>query len=236
MRISGSIALVTGANRGIGRHFARQLLERGAAKVYATARNPEQIDTPGVDKLRLDITDPRSVEEAAAVASDVTLLINNAGISTWTNLVTGDLSKIRSELDTHFYGTLSMVRAFAPVLGANGGGGILNVLSALSWFSYNGANAYGAAKAAEWSLTNGIRLELAGQGTLVTGLHLGSADTDMSAGYDGEKVDPADVVRAALDGIEAGRIEVLADEWSAYVKASLANDPSAFYTATAPVR
>ncbi|MEU1590756.1 SDR family oxidoreductase [Micromonospora sp. NPDC005710] len=233
MRISGSIALVTGANRGIGRHFAGQLVERGAAKVYATARNPEQIDVPGVERLRLDITDPRSVEEAAAVASDVTLLVNNAGISTFTNLVTGDLSKIRAELDTHFYGTLSMVRAFAPVLGANGGGGILNVLSALSWFSYDGANAYGVAKAAEWSLTNGIRLELAGQGTLVTGLHLGSADTDMMAGYDGDKMDPADVVRAALDGIEAGRVEVLADEWSAYVKASLAKDPSEFYTATA---
>ncbi|WP_030490304.1 SDR family oxidoreductase [Micromonospora chokoriensis] len=233
MQISGSIALVTGANRGIGRHFAGQLLERGAAKVYATARTPERIDIPGVETLRLDITDPRSVEEAAAVASDVTLLVNNAGISTFTNLVTGDLGKIRSELDTHFYGTLSMVRAFAPVLGANGGGTILNVLSAMSWFSYDGANAYGVAKAAEWSLTNGIRLELAGQGTLVTGLHLGSADTDMSAGYDGDKIDPADVVRAALDGIEAGRIEVVADEWSAYVKASLANDPSAFYAATA---
>ncbi|MFG1869342.1 SDR family oxidoreductase [Micromonospora arborensis] len=230
MQISGSIALVTGANRGIGRHFARQLLERGAAKVYATARRPEAIDLPGVETLRLDITDPGSVEEAAAAASDVTLLVNNAGISTFTNLVTGDLGKIRSELDTHFFGTLSMVRAFAPVLGANGGGAILNVLSALSWFSYDGANAYAAAKAAEWSLTNGIRLELAGQGTLVTGLHLGSADTDMTASYDGDKMDPADVVRVALDGIEAGKIEVLADEWSAYVKASLANDPSAFYT------
>ncbi|MET8306777.1 SDR family oxidoreductase [Micromonospora sp. NPDC005173] len=233
MQIAGSIALVTGANRGIGRHFTRQLLERGATKVYATARHPERIDVPGVEKLRLDITDPRSVEDAAAAASDVTLLINNAGISTWTNLVTGDLSKIRSEMDTHFYGALSMVRAFAPVLAGNGGGGILNVLSALSWFSYDGTNAYGAAKAAEWSLTNGIRIELAGQGTLVTGLHLGSADTDMSAGYDGDKVDPAEVVRGALDGVEAGKLEVVADEWSANVKASLAADPSAFYTVTA---
>ncbi|MGW3788676.1 SDR family oxidoreductase [Micromonospora chokoriensis] len=232
MQINGSIALVTGANRGLGRHFARQLLERGATKVYATARNPEQIDIPGVEKLRLDITDPGSVEQAAAAASDATLLINNAGITTFTNLVNGDLGKIRSELDTHFWGTLSMVRAFAPVLGANGGGAILNVLSALSWFSYDGANAYGVAKAAEWSLTNGIRLELAGQGTLVTGLHLGAADTDMMAHYDGDKMDPADVVRVALDGIEAGRIEVLADEWSAHVKASLANDPSAFYAPT----
>ncbi|MEV6373290.1 SDR family oxidoreductase [Micromonospora musae] len=230
MKISGSVALVTGANRGIGRHFTQQLLDRGAAKVYATARNPERIDVPGVETLRVDITDPEAVAAAAATASDVTLLINNAGIATWTNLVTGDLGKIRLEMETHFYGTLSMVRAFSPVLRANGGGAILNVLSALSWFSYDGANAYGAAKAAAWSLTNGVRLELAKQGTLVTGLHLGSADTDMMADHDGEKVDPADVVRAGLDGIEAGQLEVVADEWSAHVKASLAADPSAFYT------
>ncbi|WP_234359184.1 SDR family NAD(P)-dependent oxidoreductase [Plantactinospora sp. BC1] len=123
-----------------------------------------------------------------------------------------------------------MVRAFAPVLGGNGGGAILNAPSAASWFSYDGATAYGAAKAAAWSLTNGIRLELAGQGTLVTGLHLGAADTDMMADYHGEKGDPADVVRAALDGTEAGRLEVVADEWSVHVKASLAADPGAFYT------
>ncbi|MEV1330364.1 SDR family oxidoreductase [Micromonospora costi] len=226
-----SVALVTGANRGIGRHFTQQLLERGAAKVYATARDPERIDIPGVEALRLDITDPEQVAAAAAAASDVTLLINNAGINTWTNLVTGDLANVRLELETHFYGTLGMVRAFAPVLGGNGGGAILNVLSAMSWFSYDGANAYGTAKAAAWSLTNGIRIELASQGTLVTGLHLGSADTDMSADYDGDKTDPADVVRAALDGVEAGKLEVVADEWSAYVKTSLAADPSAFYTA-----
>ncbi|MEU7874605.1 SDR family oxidoreductase [Dactylosporangium sp. NPDC049140] len=230
MRINGSIALVTGANRGLGRLFARQLLERGDAKVYATARDPERIDVPGVERLRLDITDPGQVAAVAVAAPDVTLLVNNAGISTWTNLVTGDLANIRRELDTHFYGTLAMVRAFAPALGRNGGGALLNVLSAMSWFSYEGANAYSVAKAAEWALTNGVRLELAAQGTLVTGLHLGAADTDMMAGYDGEKADPAAVVRAGLDGLEAGRVEVLADAWSAHVKASLAADPREFYT------
>ncbi|GAA0947160.1 SDR family oxidoreductase [Actinocorallia libanotica] len=235
MNISGSTALVTGANRGIGRHFAEQLLRRGAAKVYATARRPELVDVPGVEVLRLDITDPASVEAAAAVARDVTLLVNNAGVSTLTDLVTGDLDAIRLEMDTHYYGTLNVVRAFAPVLAANGGGAILNVLSALSWFSYDGTNAYSAAKAAEWSLTNGIRLELAGQGTLVTGLHLGAADTDIAAHYDGEKIDPADAARAGLDGVEAGRFEVLADEWSAHVKASLAADPALFYTQVASV-
>jgi NAD(P)-dependent dehydrogenase (short-subunit alcohol dehydrogenase family) len=233
MQISGSIALVTGANRGIGRHLAQQLLERGAVKVYATARRPELVDLPGADVLPLDITDPASVAAVAAAASDVTLLVNNAGVSTYTNLVTGDLDKIRLEMDTHLYGTLGMVRAFAPVLAANGGGGIVNILSAMSWFAYDGANAYAVAKAAEWGLTNGIRLELAKQGTLVTGVHLGAADTDLMAGYEGPMIDPADVARATLDGVEAGKIEVVVDDWSAYVKASLANDPSAFYSPTA---
>ncbi len=229
MNLSGSTALVTGANRGIGRHFVEQLQSRGAAKVYATARTPGSIDLPGVEVLRLDITDPASVAAAAAVASDVTLLVNNAGVSTNQNLVTGDLDKIRLEMDTHFYGTLSMVRAFAGVLAANGGGAVLNVLSRLSWLSYAGANAYSASKAAEWSLTNGIRLELGAQGTLVTGLVLSSTDTDMMAGWDVEKNDPADVVRAALDGIEAGSLEVLADADTAAAKAALSADPSEVY-------
>jgi NAD(P)-dependent dehydrogenase (short-subunit alcohol dehydrogenase family) len=122
-----------------------------------------------------------------------------------------------------------MIRAFAPVLGANGGGAIVNMLSALSWFSYDGANSYGTAKAAAWSLTNGVRLELAQQKTLVTGVHLGLADTDMAAGADGPKADPADVVRVTLDAVEAGKLEVVVDEWSAHVKASLSRDPLEFY-------
>jgi NAD(P)-dependent dehydrogenase (short-subunit alcohol dehydrogenase family) len=227
MKIAGSVALVTGANRGIGRYFTQQLLRRGAAKVYATARNPESVDVPGVEVLRLDITDPESVAAAAAAAPDVTLLINNAGTFTHQNLVTGDMDKIRLEMETHYFGTLDAVRAFAPVLAANGGGAILNVLSAMSWMSYDGANAYGAAKSAEWSLTNGVRLELAGQGTLVTALHLASTDTDMMAGQDVEKNDPADVVRTALDGLEAGKIEILADEFTAQVKAALSADLNA---------
>jgi NAD(P)-dependent dehydrogenase (short-subunit alcohol dehydrogenase family) len=234
MKIADSVALVTGANRGIGRHFTRELLQRGAAKVYATARTPELIDIPGVEVLPLDITDPASVAAAADAAGDVTLLINNAGISTYQNLVTGDIKKIRLEMETHYFGTLNVVRAFAPVLARNGGGSILNVMSLLSWLSYEGANAYSAAKAAEWSLTNGIRLELAGQGTMVTGLHLGSTDTDMMAGFDVEKNDPADVVRTALDGLEAGEIEILADENTVQVKAALSADPSVLYPQTVP--
>jgi NAD(P)-dependent dehydrogenase (short-subunit alcohol dehydrogenase family) len=204
--------------------------------VYATARNPDQVDVPGARVLRLDITDPESVAAAAAAAPDVSLLLNNAGISTYQNLVTGDLSKIRLEMETHYFGTLEVVRAFAPVLASSGagagGGAILNVLSVLSWVSYQGAGAYAAAKAAEWSLTNGIRLELAAQRTLVTGLHTGSVDTDMMAGWDVPKNDPADVARAGLDGIEADRLEVLVDEASAQVKAALAADPAALYPQT----
>jgi NAD(P)-dependent dehydrogenase (short-subunit alcohol dehydrogenase family) len=233
MKIAGSVALVTGANRGIGRHFATQLIERGAAKVYATARNPERVGIPGAQVLRLDITDPGSVAAAAEAASDVDLLINNAGIATGMNLIDGDLGSIHREMDTHLWGTLAMVRAFAPVLAGNGGGAIVNVLSALSWFSYSGNNSYAVAKAAEWSLTNGIRLELAGQGTLVTGVHLGAADTDMTAGYEGDVIAPADVARAALDGVELRAFEVVVDEFSAQVKQSLAGDPRLLYTGVA---
>ncbi|TDN45474.1 short-subunit dehydrogenase [Curtobacterium flaccumfaciens] len=229
MEIAGSIALVTGSNRGIGRRFALQLLERGAAKVYATARRPELVDIEGVEVLPLDITDDDSIAAAAAAASDVTLLVNNAGIATQGSLVTGDLTDVRREMDTHFWGNLAMVRAFAPVIQSNGGGAIVNVLSALSWFAHPGSGGYAAAKAAEWNMTNAVRLELADTGVSVQGLHLGAADTDIMAGYEGPMVDPADVARASLDGVERDAAEVVVDEWSALVKASLAHAPEGFY-------
>ena len=221
MDINGSTALVTGANRGIGRHFAQQLLDRGAAKVYATARDPRTIDLEGVVPLALDVTRPESVAAAAAAAPDVTLLINNAGVSTGADFLTGDLDRIRLDLDTNFYGTLAMVRAFAPGLG---GGAVLNVLSRLSWMSFVGSNAYAASKAAAWSLTNGLRLELAEQGTLVTGLYLSATDTDMTAAWDIPKNDPADVARQGLDGIQSGALEVIADADTAETKAALSAD------------
>lgn len=220
-------ALITGTNRGLGRHFAVELLSRGAT-VYAAARNPETIDLPGVRRVALDITDPDAVAAAAALAGDVDLLINNAGISTGTQLL-GDLEGVRAEMDVNFWGTLAMVRAFAPVLAANGGGTIVNIASALSWFAAPGTGAYAVSKAANWNMSNALRLELAEQGTQVTSVHLGLADTDMTKSIQGPKTDPAVVVRTTLDAVEAGDLEVVVDEWSAMVKASLAQDPRAFY-------
>ena len=231
MNITDQTALVTGANRGIGRQFVLELLDRGARKVYATARDPRKLDIEDdrVVPLRLDLLDHDSVAAVAETAGDVTLLVNNAGISTGAALVTGDLADVRRELDTHFWGTLDVTREFAPVLARNGGGAIVNVLSALSWFASPGTGSYAVAKAAEWNMTNGVRLELAGQGTLVQGVLLGAADTDISAGYDGPKIDPRDVPRLSLDGLEAGAVEVIVDDWTAMVKASLAGDPAPFY-------
>lgn len=231
MNVTDQTALVTGANRGIGRQYVLELLERGASKVYATARRPESLDFDDtrVVPLQLDLLDHESVLAAAATARDVTLVVNNAGISTGATLVTGDLAEIRRELDTHFWGTLDVIREFSPVLAANGGGAVVNVLSALSWFAAPGAGAYAAAKAAEWNLTNAVRLELATQGTLVQGVLLGAADTDIMAGYDGPKIDPRDVPRRSLDGLATGSIEVIVDDWTAMVKASLSGDRAAFY-------
>jgi NAD(P)-dependent dehydrogenase (short-subunit alcohol dehydrogenase family) len=225
MQIKNSVALVTGANRGLGRAFVQGLLDRGARTVYATARRPEALDVPGATTLALDITDPDSVRAAALAATDVDLLINNAGITTGTSIVTGPLEQVRHELETNMFGHLRMIRAFAPTLAANGGGAIVNVLSAVSWFPMLGANAYHLSKAAAWAMTNGVRIELAAQGTLVTGVHLGMADTDMANGWEGPMLAPAELVAAALDGVEAGAAEVLADEWTRGVKARLSLPP-----------
>jgi NAD(P)-dependent dehydrogenase (short-subunit alcohol dehydrogenase family) len=227
MQINGTKALVTGTNRGLGKAFAEALLNRGAMTVYATARRPDRIDIPGVVPLRLDITDPASIEAAAAEVGDLDILVNNAGISTDAPLLGPSLENVRREFDTNFWGTLNVTRAFA---GRLAGGAILNVISALSWYNFAPAsNGYAASKAAAWSLTNGIRLELANQKTQVTALALAIADTDMMAAFDLPKLPPAEVVAMALDGLEAGKLEVIADRPTANVKASLSGDPALFY-------
>jgi NAD(P)-dependent dehydrogenase (short-subunit alcohol dehydrogenase family) len=228
VRIEGSTALVTGANRGLGRRFAEALLLRGAT-VYAAKRGPELVELAGVTPIQLDITTPESVAAAAAATGDVSLLINNAGSSTGASLLTGPLDDIRLEMETHFFGTLAVTRAFAPQLAAQGGGAILNVLSALSWFSFPASGAYCAAKSAEWSLTNSIRQELAAQRTQVSALHVGYMDTDMTRHVSAPKSDPAAVAQQALDELEAGHAEILADETSRQVRAALSGGVGSLY-------
>ncbi|MBM0233052.1 SDR family oxidoreductase [Micromonospora sp. STR1_7] len=228
MKITGSTALVTGANRGFGRHLAAELLSRGAT-VYAGARNPDSVDLPGVTPVRLDITDPASVAAAAELAGDVNLLINNAGIDSRANLLDGDLDLIRLELETHYVGNLSMARAFAPVIAGNGGGTILNVLSVLSWVGVSIHGAYSVAKSAEWAMTNVLRIQLAERGVRVAGLHVGYLDTDMAATITGPKSDPAAIARIAVDGIEADAYEIVADDISRRVQAGLAGGVAALY-------
>ncbi|MDT0615936.1 SDR family oxidoreductase [Streptomyces lancefieldiae] len=225
MELENAVAVVTGANRGLGRHLAAQLVEHGA-KVYAAARRPETVDLPGVTPLRLDVTDQEAIRESARVASDATLLINNAGISTGATLVGGDLDEVRREMETNFFGPLTATRAFAPVIEGNGGGAVLNVLSALSWFHPAGLGSYAASKAAAWALSDATREELAPRGITVSALHVGYMDTDMAAGVPaGQKVAAADVAAQALHGIETGLPEILADGTSRYAKQSLSAAP-----------
>ncbi|MBM9509238.1 SDR family oxidoreductase [Actinacidiphila acididurans] len=229
MQIKDSVALVTGANRGLGEQFVRALLDAGAAKVYAAARDPKKVTVPGAIPLALDVTDPEAVRAAAETASDVTLLINNAGSSTGAGLLDGDFADFRREYETHVLGTLAVSRAFAPVLAKNGGGAVLNVLSVLSWITFPGSAAYSAAKSAAWSVTNALRVGLAEQGTQVTALHVGYMDTDMTAHLEVPKVDPASIARIALDGVAAGLHEVVADDISKQVKSALSVGPEALY-------
>jgi NAD(P)-dependent dehydrogenase (short-subunit alcohol dehydrogenase family) len=228
MQIQGQTALVTGANRGLGRHLAQQLRDRGAT-VYAGARDPGKVNLEGVTPVQLDVTDPASVAAAARATGNVAILVNNAGSSTGSSLLTGDLDSIRLEIDTHYLGTLSVIRAFAPQLGEHESSAVLNVLSVLSWISFPGSGAYSAAKSAAWSLTNALRQELAAQGTLVSALHVGYMDTDMTRNVDAPKSDPADIARIAIDGIEAGHPEIIADEVSKSALAGLSGGVAALY-------
>jgi NAD(P)-dependent dehydrogenase (short-subunit alcohol dehydrogenase family) len=230
MKIGGSVALVTGANRGLGLVYARQLVGRGAAKVYGAARQAAQVTEPGVTPVALDITDPERVAEVAAECADVTLLVNNAGVMKASTFIGApSLDAARAEMETNYFGTLSMCRAFAPVLAANGGGAIVNMLSVTSFFTNPFNSSYGASKAAAWSLTNGVRLELHHQGTLVVAVHAGFIDTDMAALVDLPKDSPESVAQQVFDAVEAGQIEVLADERTRTVKASLSRDHELIY-------
>ena len=230
MKIGGSVALVTGANRGLGRAYARELVRRGAARVYGAARDPAAVTEPGLTPVALDITDPDRVAQVAKDCADVSLLVNNAGVLKYSTFIGApNLDAARLEMETNYFGTLGMCRAFAPVLAANGGGTIVNMLSVSSFYTNPFDASYGASKAAAWSLTNGVRLELHHQGTLVVAVHASFIDTDMAALTNEPKDSPESVARQVFDAVEAGRIEVLADERSRTVKAELSRDQELIY-------
>jgi NAD(P)-dependent dehydrogenase (short-subunit alcohol dehydrogenase family) len=219
VNIQGSTVVVTGGQRGLGKAVVAELLERGAAKVYATARAPKDTADPRVVSIPLDVTDADSVAALADAASDAQIVINNAGIIGGHSLLDSDIEEIRAVFETNYFGALRVARAFAPILARNGGGALVDIHSVLSWVA--GFGAYGASKAAFWSATNSLRLELEKQGTLVTGVHLGYTDTDMVADVDGPKNDPQQVARDILDGVERGDAEVLADDLTRGVKSAL---------------
>lgn len=222
MKIENSVVLVTGANRGIGLAFAQALLARGARKVYAAARNPASVALPGVQALQLDVTNPQEIAAAVQRASDVTLVINNAGIAQPGGFLAADSDAVtRRIFETNVFGVLNMSKAFAPVLKANGGGALLNVLSIASWVNGGELAAYSASKSAAWSLTNALRHELAAQQTQVVGLHMAYVDTDLTRGFEVPKSSAEDIVQRALDGLEEGADEVLADVLTQQVRQGL---------------
>lgn len=230
MKIEGANVLVTGANRGIGHHLSRALLDAGASKVYAGARDIATVTDQDLIPVQLDVTDQSQVEAAARELSDVSIVINNAGIGTAHPLLgEGVLEAARNEMEVNYIGLLSVSRAFAPVLANNGGGALGNVLSVASWIASPNIPTYAASKSAAWSITNALRIHLKAQGTLVTGFHFGFVDTDLTAGIDLEKHDPRFIAEAMIEGIEAGQEEVVVDELSKNVKAALPDDHGLLY-------
>ncbi len=232
MQLKNATVLITGANRGIGLAFAREALARGARKVYTGARDPASVTLPGVQAIQLDVTSDRDVAAAAALARDVTLVINNAGIAATGGFLADDsIESARRHLETNLLGPLRVAQGFAPVLAANGGGALLNVLSIASWINRPMLGVYGMSKSAAWALTNGLRHELREQGTQVLGLHMGFVDTDLTRGLDAPKSTPDSVVRQAFDALEAGAEEVLADDATRQVKQGLSAQPPVYLQA-----
>jgi NAD(P)-dependent dehydrogenase (short-subunit alcohol dehydrogenase family) len=231
MKTRNSVVFVTGANRGFGLSLAREALARGASKVYAGMRSTEGFSEPGLVPVKLDVNDAATIAEAAARCGDVTLLVNNAGIG---RILEGPLdgrmeAQSREIFETNYYGVIRVTQAFAPILGRNGGGAIINVLSVASWIPSQVLAAYAASKAAVWSFTNTLRIEVQKQGTQVLGVHVGFMDTDLTKGVDKPKVSPADVARQTFDDLEAGRNEVLGDEVTRTVKQGLSAEKATYY-------
>ncbi len=229
MQIKESVALVTGANRGLGQALVRTLRDAGCAKVYAAARHVESVaPEDGIEPVPLDITKSDQVEAAAARCGDVSILINNAGIAAFTPALGAPaMDNARREMETNYFGTLAMCRAFAPVLKRNGGGALVNILSVVSWFNAPVQGTYCASKAAEWSLTKAVRFELRAQGTLVVAVHAGYIDTAMTAGLSVAKSTPDDIAAKVIAGIESNAEVVLADDRARSAHAALFKDEAA---------
>lgn len=218
--ITGLSAVVTGGQRGLGKAIVDELLSRGAAKVYATSRLPTPDADPRIVSVGLDVTDDESVAALAVTAADATIVINNAGLLGGQSLLNSPLDEIQAVVNTNLYGALRMTRHFVPILEGNGGAStIVNIASVLSWLPSSGA--YGCSKAALWSATNSLRLELAPRRINVIGVYLGYTDTPMVSDLDVPKNDPADVARQIVDGIESGAAEVIADDFTRQARASV---------------
>jgi NAD(P)-dependent dehydrogenase (short-subunit alcohol dehydrogenase family) len=221
--VKNAIVLVTGGQRGLGKAFTEALLAEGAAKVYVTAREPKPSQDPRIVPLPLDVNDEQSILRLAEAAPDVTIVINNAGATVRHPLTGITLEDTRNLFETNVFGPLRVAQLFAPILAANGGGALVNIHSALSWLA--GSGVYGASKAALWSLTNSLRPILAASGTQVLGVHLGYANTEMTAALDVEKVEPADVAKGLVAALLNGDTELLADDASRWAKSLLTGAP-----------
>jgi NAD(P)-dependent dehydrogenase (short-subunit alcohol dehydrogenase family) len=223
MKIQGSIALVTGANRGLGAAFVRALLAAGAAKVYAAARNTSDITEAGAVPVLLDVTRPDQIDALVRELGDVNLLINNAGIGgSGSVLAATSIDALRQQFEVNAVGPLRMAQAFAPTLATSSESAVINVISALSWATLPGVTGtYSASKSAAWALSNAMRQELKSQGTAVLSLHVAFMDTDMARGVPGEKASPDEVAQMALAAMEGGQSELLADDVTRTVHAGL---------------
>jgi len=229
MNVKDAVVLVTGANRGLGLNLAKAFLAAGAKKVYAAARNPASITEPGLVPLQLDVTDAASIAAAVQAAPDVSIVVNNAGITlSGTTLASDFADKLRQEVEVNAIAPMHVAQAFAPTLKAHGGGAIVNILSVLSFFSLPGSGTYSASKSAAWNLTNALRGELRAQNTQVLAAHMGFMDTDMTKGIDAPKAAPADIARTIVAALQAGQEEVLTDDTSRQLKAGLTADRPAY--------
>jgi NAD(P)-dependent dehydrogenase (short-subunit alcohol dehydrogenase family) len=228
MNIKGCTALVTGANRGVGRAFAQALLEAGAAKVYAGVRDPASIKDKALTPIKLDVTSREDVAAAVAACGDVNILINNAAAMLGKPVLGADsVDSLRREMEVNVFGLLAMANAFAPVLERNGGGALVNMLSVVSWYVYPFNSTYCTTKHAAQAITDGLRIQLKSQGTQVIGVYAGFIDTDMgNALFAGEKTSPAQVAAKTLDGIRNGLDNVLSDASSERLWKAVRENPA----------